>query len=91
MTVGFDAEFWIWAARRDDSWTFVSLPAEASEEIHELTGGRHRGFGSVRIRTTVGTNTWRHRFPDAASAGISLTRVSGPVKLLATAIATCAE
>jgi hypothetical protein len=58
VVVTFDAELWIWDARRDESWTFVSLPAEASEEIRELTGGSRRGFGSVRVRVTVGASTW---------------------------------
>jgi hypothetical protein len=26
----FDAELWMWDARRTDSWIFVSLPAEVS-------------------------------------------------------------
>lgn len=58
MVVVFDAELWIWEARRADSWTFVSLPAEASEEIRELTAGPRRGFGSVRVRVVVGGSTW---------------------------------
>lgn len=57
MVVVFDAELWIWDARRTDSWTFVSLPVEASEEIRELTGPR-RGFGAVRVRVAVGGSTW---------------------------------
>lgn len=56
---------WIWEARRDDSWTFVSLPVDASDEIRDLTGPR-RGFGSVRVRVTVGATTWRTSiFPDS--------------------------
>src|SRR4051794_8374617 len=67
MVVVFEAELWIWAARPAESWTFVSLPAETSEEIRELTGGRRRGFGSVRVRATVGTSTWKTSiFPDKA-------------------------
>lgn len=58
MNVVFDAELWLWDARKADSWTFVSLPADASEEIHELTEGLRRGFGSVRVRVTIGTSTW---------------------------------
>src|SRR5687767_8457987 len=45
MIVAFEAELWIWDARRDDSWTFVSLPVEASQEIREVTEGPRRGFG----------------------------------------------
>lgn len=67
MVITFDAELWIWDARRDDSWTFVSLPCDASEEIRDLTGGVRRGFGSVRVRVTVGASTWKTSiFPDSA-------------------------
>lgn len=59
MIVEFEAELWIWDARRDDSWTFVSLPGEASEDIRELTAGPRRGFGSVRVKVTVGGSSWR--------------------------------
>ena len=58
MIVEFEAELWLWDARRDDSWTFVSLPPEASEEIRELTEGHRRGFGSVRVRARVGSTSW---------------------------------
>ena len=67
MIVVFDAELWIWDARRVDSWTFVTLPAEASEDISDTVGGRQRGFGSVRVRATVGGTTWTTSiFPDGA-------------------------
>lgn len=59
MVVVFDAKLWVWDARRADSWTFVSLPEDASEEIRELTAGSARGFGSLRVRVTVGGSTWR--------------------------------
>jgi hypothetical protein len=63
----FDAELWIWEARRADTWTFVSLPTEASEEIGDLVGGARRGFGSLRVRVRVGGSTWKTSiFPDSA-------------------------
>lgn len=65
MVVDFEAELWIWDARRLDNWTFVSLPADASEDIRELTEGQARGFGSVRVRVTVGGSVWTTSiFPD---------------------------
>ncbi|GAA4703617.1 DUF1905 domain-containing protein [Phytohabitans rumicis] len=67
MDFVFDAELWIWDARRDESWTFVSLPVEASEEIRERAGGPRRGFGAVKVRVTVGGSTWTTSiFPDGA-------------------------
>ena len=68
MIVEFDAELWIWDARKADSWVFVSLPADASEEIRELADGPRRGFGAVRVRVTLGDSTWSTSiFPDSAS------------------------
>ena len=58
VVVVFDAELWMWDARRADSWTFVSLPAEASKEIRDVAGGSRRGFGSLRVRVTVRGSTW---------------------------------
>jgi hypothetical protein len=55
----FEAALWVWDARREDTWVFVSVPAEASEEIRELTGGARRGFGSLRVKVTVGGSAWR--------------------------------
>ncbi len=67
MVVDFEAELWLWDARQGDSWVFVSLPVDASEEIRHVAGGQRRGFGSVRVRVTVGATTWRTSvFPDGA-------------------------
>lgn len=67
MIVDFDAELWRWDARRGDSWVFVSVPPEASEEIRERHHAPRRGFGSVRVRATIGGSTWTTSiFPDSA-------------------------
>lgn len=64
--VDFEAELWAWDARRADSWAFVSVPVEASEEIRDRTGPLRRGFGSVRVRATIGGSTWDTSiFPDS--------------------------
>jgi hypothetical protein len=66
VIVEFEAALWRWDARRDDSWTFVSLPADASEEIRELELAPRRGFGSLRVRVTIGATSWTTSiFPDS--------------------------
>jgi hypothetical protein len=67
VKVTFDAELWMWDARRADKWVFVSLPEEASDEIRELAGAEpRRGFGSLRVRVTVGDSSWvTSIFPDS--------------------------
>jgi Domain of unknown function (DUF1905) len=41
----FSAELWIWDARREDSWTFLSVPIEESEEIRACSASEPRGIG----------------------------------------------
>ena len=66
MIVEFAAELWLWDARRDDTWVFVSLPEEASDDIRDVVGAQSRGFGSVRVQVTIGTTSWRTSiFPSA--------------------------
>ena len=66
MVIDFDAELWIWDARRDETWTFVSLPADTSAEIRDRTAGLRRGFGSLRVRVRLGRSTWATSiFPDS--------------------------
>ena len=80
MVVEFIAELWTWDARRNDSWTFVSLPVAASDEIRDLTASTRRGFGSVRVQVTVGTSTWRTSiFPDSGS-GAYVLPIKGPIR-----------
>jgi hypothetical protein len=70
----FDAELWIWDARRSDSWTFVRLPADASAEIRESVAARpQRGFGSVPVRVAIGGSSWvTSVFPDSESGSYVL-------------------
>nr|WP_214405272.1 DUF1905 domain-containing protein [Pseudonocardia lacus] len=66
MAYAFDAELWLWDARKHDSWTFVSLPVDDSEEIRHRTEGMANGFGSVRVTVTIGASGWQTSiFPDA--------------------------
>jgi hypothetical protein len=80
VTVVFDAELWLWDARRADKWTFVSLPASESEEIRDLAGGLRRGFGSLRVRATIGTSTWTTSIFPGGQAGYVLP-VKRPVRV----------
>ena len=83
MKVVFDAELWLWEARRAQTWTFVSLPASQSEEIRDLAGGLRRGFGSVRVRATIGSSTWTTSIFPASQDGYVLP-VKRPVRVAET-------
>ena len=67
--VTFDAELWIWDARRSDTWTFVTVPADVSEDIRELAAGPRHGFGSIRVKAAIGESKWATSiFPDSTNA-----------------------
>jgi hypothetical protein len=64
--VDFESELWVWEARPDETWTFVSLPEDISEEIRDVAAGIPRGFGSVRVQARIGLSTWKTSiFPDS--------------------------
>ena len=49
----------LWEHSGEGSWYFVTVPEDISDEITDLTEGRRKGFGSVRVTVTVGGSTWQ--------------------------------
>ena len=61
----FSAPLWKYSGK--SAWHFITLPLEVSARIKFLQTGR-RGFGSVRVRATVGNSVFTTSvFPDAKS------------------------
>lgn len=60
----FEAQLWLYGG--DAAWHFVTVPTDISDEIEATTTGAPRGFGSVRVRVTVGATSWATSvFPDS--------------------------
>ena len=71
MSFRFHAEVWKYPG--DSAWHFVTLPIEVAEEIHDLTAGSRRGFGSVRVVATIGKSQWSTSvFPEKKSGSYVL-------------------
>ncbi|GAB4084200.1 DUF1905 domain-containing protein [Myceligenerans cantabricum] len=71
MRASFSAPLWQWEARTE-SWWFVSVPADVSDELADLPLPP-RGFGSIRVRVTVGSTTWQTSvFPSDRESGYVL-------------------
>lgn len=68
----FDAEVWLWEG--DAAWHFLTVPPDVSDEIHGRTAvAERRGFGSVRVRVSIGSSTWSTSvFPNAKGEGYVL-------------------
>lgn len=56
MEFTFSGDVWIYSG--EGAWYFVTMPLDLADEIHARTTGIRRGFGSVRVRATVGKSSW---------------------------------
>lgn len=48
----------IWLYQGQGAWHFVSLPKALSARIKKQTAGLEGGFGSLRVRVTIGKTQW---------------------------------
>lgn len=54
MQVRYSAELWL---HDGGSWHFVTMPLDLTDDVKARVG-RGRGFGSVRVRATIGGTSW---------------------------------
>lgn len=60
----FTAELWPWEG--EAAWWFFTVPGDVGDDLRARTAAQRRGFGSVRVRVTVGGTTWSTSvFPDS--------------------------
>ena len=65
LTCTFTAELWLWQTEKA-AWTFVTLPKEDSDRFHFAGSDHKRGFGSLKVRATIGKTVWvTSIFPDS--------------------------
>lgn len=58
----------VWLYSGSGGWHFVTIPKEISDEIKDRYGDLVRGWGSLRVRVTVGETQWDTSiFPDKES------------------------
>ena len=71
-TYTFTAELWL-HSEMPGAWYFLTLPADAADEIKARHAGERRGFGSVRVLATIGETSWETSiFPDTKTSSYLL-------------------
>lgn len=71
MKFSFEGTVFRWPA--NPSFFLVSLPANFSEEIREISEGLTNGFGSLKVQATIGSVTWRTSiFPESKTGCFDL-------------------
>jgi Domain of unknown function (DUF1905) len=78
LDVTFTAEVWMYHGK--SAWFFVTLPKDESEQIKFFNNHKRRGWGSVRVKATIGETSWSTSiFPDS-KAGAYLLPVKADVR-----------
>ena len=73
MNPSFSFSTKVWRYPGHAAWHFVTLPAEVATEIREIVGTSTRGFGSIRVKVSVGSSAWNTSiFPDAKTKSFLL-------------------
>jgi len=73
MNPSFSFSTKVWRYPGHAAWHFVTLPAEVATEIREIIGTSTRGFGSIRVKVSVGSSAWNTSiFPDAKTKSLLL-------------------
>jgi hypothetical protein len=49
----------VWIFEGPAAWYMVTIPAKESSEIHKIYGDFHRGWGSIPVKVTIGSSTWK--------------------------------
>ena len=65
MSWTFESEVFSWDGDQPGSWRFARVPVDVSDELRM---GERRGFGSVKVRATIGQTSWETSvFPEKAT------------------------
>lgn len=63
-TVTFDGLVWVYPGAQA-AWHFVTVPPAISAALKQAFGKKAKGWGSLPVRATVGSATWKSSlFPD---------------------------
>jgi len=71
LSITFSGELWMYEGK--GAWFFVTLPEEDGDQIKFVTGGKRKGWGSVKVTAKIGKTAWSTSiFPDSKSGSYVL-------------------
>lgn len=53
-----DGQLFPWSEDEPDSWVFLALPRDLSDQVDDELTGPPRGFGAVRVQVCLGATDW---------------------------------
>lgn len=76
-TLEFSADLWL---HPKGSWVFVTVPEDESEDIRELAP-EVGGFGSVRVRVSIGESQWLTSVFPQSNSGPFVLPIKKPIRI----------
>lgn len=71
LSFSFIAEPWMYQGK--GAWCFVTLPKDESQQVKAFSQQKRGGWGSVRVKATIGETAWRTSiFPDTKAGAYLL-------------------
>jgi len=62
-TFALKAKVWLWSGKA--AWHFITIPKDLSAHIKGFNDTPRKGFGSVPVKVTIGSTTWKtSMFPE---------------------------
>lgn len=58
-TFKFSSKLWLWSSDDASSWHFLTIEPKLARQIKQLSEGPRRGFGAVKVSTTIGKTSWK--------------------------------
>lgn len=80
MLIRFTAPLWLWHSAKPSaaSWHFITLPVDESQIIRMAVP--RRGWGSVRVKATIGETSWSTSIFPASQTNAYLLPVKAQVR-----------
>ena len=79
--IQFESELWVWRSDSGSGWHFITLPEAARDAVNsEIEGIPRKGFGSVKVRVTIGKSTFETSLFPAKEYGSYLLPVKATVR-----------
>lgn len=70
---------WVYTADTG-AWHFVHVDKKVSDEIKEKTKAKRRGFGSVKVKATIGKSSWETSLFPSARDGVYLLPIKASIR-----------
>jgi hypothetical protein len=70
----------VWRWKGDGGWHFVTLPVKTAAEIRKRFGATAKGWGSIRVRASVGDTEWNTSLFPAREAKSYLFAIKADVR-----------